>query len=225
MKMRLKKQRVAIAMIELIFAIVVMGIAMLGIPMVTSQTLKGTESMLMQESISEAAANVGMIMVLPWDGAYVNGTTPTPSNVVLQTASTKFDNRQGLVALYNARVAPTGVLATNSATSNLNNISDYNGKEIKVAVATTGQETEVYEGDYADKTVTMTSKVAFAPDTVTLGATTTFNFNPDSTNAGSTSIKSISTTLKGTEEGFEKGIVLNAFSCNIGTASARTAGE
>lgn len=221
MKMRLKKQRVAIAMIELIFAIVVMGIAMLGIPMVTSQTLKGTESMLMQESISEAAANVGMIMVLPWDGTYVNGTTPTPSNVVLQTASTKFDNRQGLVA-YNGRKAPIGVLATNSATSNLNNISDYNGKEIKVAVATTGQETEVYEGDYADKTVTMTSNVAFAPDTVTLGATTTFDFNPDSTNVGSTSIKSISTTLKGTEEGFEKGIVLNAFSCNIGTSAART---
>ena len=67
--------RKAIAMIELIFAIVVMGIAMLAIPMITSQSSKGSESAMMQESISQASSNINMVLAKYWDNENTNPAT------------------------------------------------------------------------------------------------------------------------------------------------------
>ncbi|NKQ41562.1 MAG: type II secretion system protein, partial [Sulfurovum sp.] len=70
---RFSKHRDAIAMIELIFSIVVMGIVMMSAPMLISTASKTTSVALQQEGIHEAASRVNMIMTYEWDENALNG--------------------------------------------------------------------------------------------------------------------------------------------------------
>lgn len=221
----MKRYRKAVAMIELIFAIVVMGIAMLAIPMITTQSSRSVESAIMQESISTVASQIQMIMARHWDA---NNEDPTLGSYrpILKTNSTFFANRGGLNIGMEGRtnISNTGVEidATSSLDFNdtgLNDVDDYNGIATllnSVVTSTTSA------GDYIDKKMKMTSTVSYSDDTITLGPTTTFNYNPSGAvpPGGTTNIKRISVTLKSTESTFaDKNITLNAFSCNIGTAN------
>jgi len=210
------------AMIELIFSIVVMGIAMLTIPMITSQSTKGIESAMMKESVSEVASNINVIMAKPWDSAYNKLVNPVAENTIMSTASGNLINRNGL----NILASPLNVGARNitaqQATSadkdGTDDISDYDGATAQVAVYQ-DQINETYSGDYADKTVTMATVVKYYPDNIVLGATTTFDFDPIDEAGGTSNIKRITTTLTSTDIA-EKNIQLNGFSCNIGSATS-----
>lgn len=220
----MKKYRKAVAMIELIFAIVVMGIAMLAIPMITTQSSRSVESAMMQESISTVASQIQMIMTRHWDA---NNEDPALGSYrpILKTNSAFFANRGGLNIGMEGRtnISNTGVEinATSSGDFNdtgLNDIDDYNGVSTllsSVVASTTGA------GDYIDKSMKMTSSINYISDAILLGSNTTFDYNPSGAiSAVTTNIKRISITLTSTEPAFaDKNITLNAFSCNIGTAN------
>ncbi|MDD5359075.1 MAG: hypothetical protein PHI79_02065 [Sulfurovaceae bacterium] len=222
----MKSTRKAIAMIELIFAIVVMGIAMLAIPMITSQTIKGSESALMQESVSAAASELNMILAKPWDS---NGTDESLGSPILRTNSLVFDSRAGLDGNNSRTRFYFGIRA--DASNNVydpdeNDIGDFNGK-VETLTVYNSETTNATQGDYADVNINMTTTVDFIPDNIVLGPSTTFDFSSAAPAAGgTTSIKRVTTTLTSTEPAFaDKQIVLQSFSCNIGIAKSKTNGS
>lgn len=221
----MKSARKAVAMIELIFSIVVMGIAMLAIPMITSQTIKGSQSAMMQESVSEVASNINLIMSKPWDSAYNQLVDPASETTILSSESGNFVNRRGLNMLpspLNSGVRDTIAQKATSATiSGADDISDYDGVATRVAVYQ-NQANPTYSGDYADTTVTMGTVVKYYPDNIVLGSATTFNFDPAATVGGTTNIKRVTITLTSTAIPEKNNIKLNGFSCNIGSSVAAT---
>lgn len=231
------KNRKAIAMIELIFALVVMGIAMLAIPIITSQSTKGSESAMMQESISQVAANMNVVLAKYWDDANTNSNN---ERVILKTDSNNFDTRAGLISAnkrinYNlASIVPVDAsnVVTNSALQDpegSDDMSDFNGKKITLSVYDEAQKNKSYEGDYIDKDISLTTTVTFAPDDVTVtGDTLIYNFDPKvsptTIPAGSSNIKRVNVLLETTNANLKdiKKIQLNGFSCNIGAAVPQT---
>jgi hypothetical protein len=231
------KVRKAVAMIELIFAIVVMGIAMLAIPMITSQSAKGSESAMMQESVSEVASNINVVLAKYWDEG---NTGAGQQEVISSTNSANFASRNGLFGGYNGRTTVGQTPATNVVTNTVaddpdgsDDISDFNGQTINLNVYQ-AQANSVSNGDYIDKAISMTTTVTFAPDSVVIaGNTLTYNFNPDSAivSAGSSNIKRVNVLLTTTNTAQVsqngqmnnlKRIQLNGFSCNIGGAMPKT---
>ena len=61
--------RAAIALIELIFAIVIIGITLLSVPNLLSLSKSSSQNAITQESISSAASHLAMIMSQYWDEA------------------------------------------------------------------------------------------------------------------------------------------------------------
>lgn len=74
----MNKQRKAIAMIELIFALVIMGIVMMSAPMLISQSQKSTQVVLQQEAIAAGVSDLNMILSRHWDEADTNTTVGAP---------------------------------------------------------------------------------------------------------------------------------------------------
>ena len=74
-------------MIELIFAIVIMAIALMSAPMLIRTSTQSSMVALQQESIAAAVSQMGMIMTAEWDHRDTNGTAGEP---VLTTDSTVF---------------------------------------------------------------------------------------------------------------------------------------
>ena len=68
--------RPGIAMIELIFAIVIMGIVMMSAPMLVSTSVNSGFVALQQEAIALAASDMGMITTHHWDEADTNISRP-----------------------------------------------------------------------------------------------------------------------------------------------------
>jgi len=76
------KTRKAIALIELIFAIVVIAITLLSVPNLISQTTQASNKAITQEAISNAASYSSMIMSSFWDEACVDPIRGNPILVV-----------------------------------------------------------------------------------------------------------------------------------------------
>ena len=66
-RIRLTLQKSAFTMIELIFAIVIIGITVISLPMMTQATSKGMESNLAQEAIFAASAELNQALSYKWD--------------------------------------------------------------------------------------------------------------------------------------------------------------
>lgn len=63
----------AFTMIELIFAIVIIGISILSLPMMTQATSKGIEGNLVQEAIFAASAELNQVLSYQWDENAMDG--------------------------------------------------------------------------------------------------------------------------------------------------------
>jgi len=231
-------------MIELIFAITVMGIVMLSAPMLINRATQSTYVALQQESIAAAAAQINMIMSSEWDAIDANMTIGTP---VLQTNSAVFNQ-------CTTNTPPSGVTDANgrycvgkdgnryfaTAPNKLgpegtegtfyDDVDDYNGQSFGLSVYNS-ETYQTYKGDYIDVNITVSSSVFYGDDVPrnkdgvvgTYGTTTTFS-NPFSSTitSGSTNIKLISVTLgttNTTDEINRKSIRLSTFMCNIGAPS------
>ena len=70
------KNRKAIAMIELIFAIVIVGIALLSVPNLIYRATESGYTAMQQEAIAAAASDISLILTKRWDEANTDPRLP-----------------------------------------------------------------------------------------------------------------------------------------------------
>ena len=227
--------RPAVAMIELIFAIVIMGIILLSAPMLISTATKSGYVAIQQEAINEASSQVNLIMGYQWDendvnDLYINpilgvssgdtdldeeGSTGRRLGTPEESYRTfiRSDGAGGLTAS-TIGTADTGETGNHDE----DDIDDFNGATSLVLIEDAG--TVDYIEDAT--TVNLNTAVRYINDTANYN-TDAIAFSPDFTSAGataasaSTNIKRISITLTSTgPDELDKEIILHGFSCNIG---------
>ncbi len=216
--------RPAIAMVELIFAIAVMGIALMAVPNLLSISMKSGFVTLQQEAISEASAHISAIMTYAWDENDTNDSFPPPilnvSNGDSELADDGSGKRAGTPIESYRKFTTSGSFTLNASTvlgketgeTEENDIDDFNGESKGLTIV---QNTD---NDYIDKNVTMATTVNYIDDSANYD-NNNFNFNAFVNKGGTTNIKQISITLtsaSGVDE-LNKTIRLRAFSCNIGS--------
>ena len=237
--------RNAIAMIELIFAIVIMGITLMSAPMLISTSTQSTYTSLQQESIAAAAVQINTIMSTEWDSNDANSTSGSP---VLQTGSVTIANCAGIyppgvthsygrychkIGFPALAASAIGVDGTAVEGAYYDDVDDYNNKAYTVSVYNAETYTTT-QGDYIDKNITVTSTIAYGSDlprkndntASTGGYDQQIRFSNPFRNVvvGNTSnIKLISVVLTSANTASElsnKNIRLSAFMCNIGAPAS-----
>lgn len=231
--------RAGVAMIELIFAIVIMGIVLMSAPLLISQAEKGAIVGVQQEAISAAASNIGMILTRHWDEQDTDETRESPilstgSVVAALSEATAADGnlsgrRVGTPTLsYRSFLTSTGerLAATTPANftteNDFDDIDDYDGVTTTISLPNAGDATNTQTGDYTDTSLQMATAVRYISDAPTAG---TFNSssisfsNPGAAVAGTSNIKFVSTTITSAANAATLGtnVTLSAFTCNIGT--------
>jgi len=236
--------RRAIAMIELIFAITVMGIVMLSAPMLINRATQSSYVALQQESVAAVAAQLNMIMAAEWDAADTNvsvigepvlrtvsttlnqcvGTAERPAGVTSSSGRycKGLDNSYGHTA--STTLGPEGTEGTY-----YDDIDDYNNASYKISVYNS-ESYQTHIGDYIDQNITLSSSVYYGddvprkadgnPSTGGYDENITFSNPFRNTSSTSTNIKLITVTLTSNNPAAElstnKSIRLSAFMCNIG---------
>jgi hypothetical protein len=242
------KSKPAIAMIELIFALVIMGIVLLSAPMLIQQSIRSGNVALQQEAIAVAASHTGVILSMNWDEENANlsaGTSPIlDTNRTLPPAADPLAfNAGALKGLngVNGRVSLVGGVQiltpsivfgrdeTNDTDTNesdfldFDDIDDYDNSKLGITVYN-NEDTTSDMGDYVDVNLSMKTDITYAedrPSSNTLNSTSVALGSQINKNALSSisNIKFIHVHLT-SESGIDelnKSIVLEAFSCNIGT--------
>jgi len=237
MRYTLYNLRPAIAMIELIFAIMIMGIVMMSVPQLLTTATDSSYVAIQQEAISEAATQVNIIMGYEWDeNNTIDGHTtvlntngdpgldgviapPTPK----RRAGTPIRSERHFISYDGSEFNATSVALLGPDGGDLDDIDDFNGTthllEVEVAAG---------NSDYLEKAaaISMANTVAYMVDNVNSGtyndptADNSLSFTPTfATKADTSNIKRIEVTLTSTSGVAElnKTITLKAFSCNIGS--------
>lgn len=223
-------------MIELIFAIVIMGIVLLSAPMLIQQSIASSNVALQQESIAAIASHTGILLSKHWDEnntVHTVGISPilTLSNPVVGSdfnfSGIDFENN------VSGRTSSVATLSYNASTvlynednTSFDDLDDYNGIPMTLSVFLAENASAGTLGDYVDTSITIATTVSYANDraTTNLNQSTMFAgnkiFNNQDLGANIQShIKFVQTTLTSTAnvDELEKTITLNAFSCNLGT--------
>ena len=199
--------RKASSMIELVIAIVVMGIAVMTLPLMLEQTQKNNAFAMQQEAILAAKTQLGDIVTYPWDDNSLKGG-------IVAVLDTNGDNdynriagtirRKGHVVqdkrrkFFDAVINPATV-----AIAGVTSISDFNGDSQTLSPTSdlTGEETNL---DYRF-TMNLNTTVNYVSDAV-------FTL-PTTTQIGTSNIKMITVEASGDEMST---FVLRAYSANIG---------
>ncbi len=241
--MKTHYMRKGIAMIELIFAIVIMGIVLMSAPMLISTATKSAYVASQQESIAAAASEIGMILTRHWDeqNTDINQTAP-----ILQTAGdsdlnealfadgngtgiragTPASSKRSFLTSLGGRLNATLAGSFGSDGGDRDDIDDFDGNVTRLKVYNS-EDTQTNIGDYIDKNITIRTTVSYIDDTPSsgtyAGSGTTLTLNDPfnrGAGAGATSNIKFVTVILTTDNlatELEKGIILNAFTCNIGT--------
>ena len=230
MILKTKMMRPAIAMLELIFAIVIMGIILMSAPQLISTAAKSGYVAIQQEAINEAASQVNMIMGYQWDENDVNEQYIDP---ILQVSNGHSDldedgttgRRQGTPEQsYRSFVRSDGVddlaastsLAKETGETEEDDIDDFTGTTVHLVLIPES----TLKADYIETTtIDINRTVAYSDDTASYNSSN-FTYDPFNapTSGPTTNIKSITVTLtssSGLDE-LDKEITLRGFSCNIG---------
>jgi len=238
MRNTLHTLRPAIAMIELIFAIVVMGIVMLSVPQLLSTASQSGYVAIQQEAINEASTKVNIIMGYDWD----ESNTQDGHKLVLftingdaelnATLGPPFTRRAGTpVSSYRTFTGKGGLTLKASAIgpdsddmNQTDDMDDFNG-----AGGTLFNEENAVGSDYIEKdTINILSNVSYISDAEDNGTyanpgsnkSLSFDLNTTAFLPGqTTNIKHIQVKLTSNSTATEltKTIILHAFSCNIGS--------
>lgn len=220
--MIVKDKRPAVAMIELIFAIVVMGIVMMSAPMLISTAAQSVSVALQQEGINEGSSRVSMIMTYAWDEQGTNDSC-TPS-VLLTTAgdlelgNTGDHRRIGVPVDSNSRTFLCGTTELNASTAlgseagDRDDLDDFGNTSLALDTTGTGGKNYI-----ETTTVSLATTISYISDAANYNSAT-ITYTPGGTPGGTTSIKNIAVTVTSTSGTSElaKTIIFRAFSCNIG---------
>ena len=214
------KNRKAIAMIELIFAIVILGIALLSIPNLIYRATESGYTAMQQEAIAAAASDISLILTKRWDEA---NTDPRLPAIILETDSTTSGLTQTTRSNLKSRTyfSSTGgkLSASASTTFQLDVDGDIVQDDIDDVPDATAGHVEDGTQDLIDR-ISVDTAVDYLSDSVNWTAPITAYDNPFATTSGtSTNVKGIVMTLTsgGTTPELQKTIKLKAFSCNIGS--------
>lgn len=233
--MLLLKTRKGIAMIELIFAIVVMSFVMLSLPLIVNQVKQSQHLGLKQESIALIASQVNLILTHQWDDTQTRGNN---HSFILKTNSGKASreynpttklkgNRKKFInsRLYSSEdlfASDTLKLETDKTATNLDDdIDDFNGRTMTLSIEGTEKSSEK---EYIDQTIDIDTTVSYSNYNGDLSA-----FNINIVNGGvsgtSTNVKSVESVLTSSHArtGDTK-ITLKGFAANIGGYNTEVVG-
>jgi len=227
-----KSAHSGVAMIELIFAIVIMGIVMMSAPMLVSRASNAGLLTVQQEAIVAGSSEIGMILTRQWDE---NNTKESLYSPVLMTSEDidSLNEATDADGNYTGRRAGTPSLSTRSfltsdgkrleASSTLgsdgddDDIDDFNNH---TATLTSSDTTTAQVGDYIDTSLQLLTTLKYISSPSNYNATTiSFNTPFNTTPVGTSNIKAIKTVITSGSHDADFGtkIKLRAFSCNIGT--------
>ncbi len=190
--MKINKYKPAVAMIELIFALVIIGIVLLSAPLLIQQSIRSGSVALQQEAIAAAASQTSIILSMHWDEQ--NSNIPIGTSPLLDTNRAPFDFNltdvpAGLIGVSgrniednNATLSPTsytnfGTDETNTTDTNesdytkFDDIDDYQGTSFGLMVFN-NEQTTTDIGDYIDVNITMNTTVNYTDDRPNSGTTT-----------------------------------------------------
>ena len=230
-------RRKGIAMIELIFAIVVIGIVLMSVPNLVWTAGKSGYVGIQQEAINEAASHLNMIWSYPWDERDTDEKVRAPILHVSAAADsnlseygdsgrricTPLQSQRSFIRADGAELDASTALGLESGESkgDEDDLDDFNGEIYHLTLI------ETSPGDYVEKgsDIDISTSVRYLNDTPgdgsyeDPGGDKDITFAPPASSfASSSNIKEIQVTLtsqSGVEE-LNKTIVLKAFSCNIG---------
>ena len=231
-----KKLRPAIAMIELIFAIAIMGIVLMTAPMLIQTATSGAYVAIQQESISEAASRINMILGYSWDENNTDESYPSTILTVTSGAadlnySTLTLQRKGTPSIsYRSFSDENG--STHAATPTAkfgfgvdpgetipDDIDDFDNNITHLRDISGGHAIVDYIEKETD--IDITTTVSYSTDNVAGGyQKRNITYNPfTAIGIGTSNIKTIEVTLKSATSvnELQKTITLRAFSSNIGS--------
>lgn len=231
MKLGTKKLRPAIAMIELIFALVIMGIIMSSAPLLISNASKSGFVSMQQEAINEAASQLNIILGYQWDENNTNelylptiltASGDTDLNVIGTTGrrlGTPEESTRTFIrsdGIKNIPVSTTLGFETGEVVGLEDDMDDFSGTTNLVEIVETVDDTEA---EYIETTtIQIATTITYNNDGANYNQST-ISFNPFTAVGGTSNIKQITATLTSTSSADEldKEIKLHAFSCNIGS--------
>jgi prepilin-type N-terminal cleavage/methylation domain-containing protein len=221
-------RRSAFTLIELIFAIIIIAIVVVSMPLMMKTNEEAIEANIAQEAIFASSAKMMQVLSYPWDANATDSTNPnTYGKVVDVTGVTSEYNRSnengdyntsssyrvGHILQDNHRRFHDATLATthqiNAITSTQNPTALNNANQSSVAleiagVAATKGSSTGYKNAYK-----MDVDVSFIPDT----PSSTFNFASEGSSTKS-NMKLIKVTIKNSDDKILT--VLRSYSANIG---------
>lgn len=219
------KSKNAIAMIELIFALVIMGIVLMSAPMLIQQSIKSSNVALQQEAIVAAASQTAIVLSMHWDEN--NSNIAAGESPILDANRSSFhfppkglsgvtgrNTKKGSVT-----VSPSTLGTDINETTHIDfdDVDDYNNSSFGLMLFN-GESTTADIGEYVDTTVKINTTIRYTKESAVLEDINT-TISPFS------NIKAIQVRLTSnldehdvnyTAE-LEKDITFKAFSCNIGT--------
>lgn len=222
-------KRPAIAMIELIFAIVIMGIVLMSAPMLISTATKSGYVSIIQEAINEASTQVNMIAGYHWDENDANELFLDPILGVSNGSSdldadVNSSRRKGTPKeSYRSFVRSDGR-------------DDLNASTVLGSDGTEGAEDDIDDFSGITNLIEIETSVADNVETTTIDISKTTNYSTDTVTGGynqanityipfnnavagtTTNIKTSTITLSSSSgvDNLDKSISLRSFSCNIG---------
>ncbi len=233
-------------MIELIFAIVVIGIALMSAPNLIRTSTKSGYVAIQQEAINEAASHLNMVIGYHWDE---NDTDDRYLDPILHVSNGDWQLDENKSIGYSGRrygtptrgartfiradgndslTASSLGLDAGETRGDEDDIDDFDGSSYSLEQVVNAT------ADYVEKsTVTINTTVRYYPDIPDAGTyinpnaatprTLEFDFNDSISAAPTTNIKKIEVTLISTSgvSELQKNIKLRAFSCNIGAVELK----
>lgn len=211
------------SMIELVIAIVVMGIVVASLPLILLQSQRSTTLSLEQEVILATKSRLAFILSHEWDvnsydaNASLSRVLNTNSDPEFNTNSTRRSGHvdaDGRRRLRDDMLAPTVTTNANWRDNNLSDIDDFDNRLTTVIASASDM-------DYTFTKIDLNSTVSYVSDALTIGAyanqNVTFTFTTVS-QPNPTNIKMI--TINAHAEGATtSNITLRAFASNIGESA------
>ena len=227
------------AMIELIFAIVVIGITLMQAPTLIAQANKSATVAYIQESIAIAATHTSQLLTYAWDESntdqynmnILNVSATGDSELLPDTTFGVVRTSNGIpsplassrVRIFHPVDAPAASalgLDGTEVSGTEDDVDDFNNTTTTLQISATANDTN--DGEYIDKNINIQTLVNYSADTANYNNSTSFVITSiNNTDAGgTTNIKYVTTilTTTNTAEELSKSIVLRAFMCNIGSA-------
>lgn len=223
-----------IAMVELIFALVIMGIVLLSAPMLIQQSIKSSNVALQQEAIAAIASHTGIVLSKHWDEGDTNLSAGVAPIITLTNPATSSPFNFKGIDFDNNTSGRTYTVADNNVTASAlgqdggdyDDIDDYlTAPDVNLTIFNGENSSSGTLGNYVDTDIIIDTIVSYANDRpnggLAVNTNAANNIFSNQNIANQSHIKFIQTTLTTSTpvQELNKTITLHAFSCNLGTYS------